>query len=115
MSPRVQGYCPACGGESLFLGSGGYVTCSRLDCRNPSAASDILDDRETEHVVTLWANDFSIRHPLRERLNGDLNDCKLHQQLKTLAGPPRVPGQYRVYMSDDWPAHAWESIAEAQR
>jgi hypothetical protein len=38
----VQGRCPACRGSSLFLGSGGYLTCSRLDCPNPSAADDVL-------------------------------------------------------------------------
>ena len=40
--PLVQGRCPACNGASLFLGSGGYVTCARLDCPNPTAADDLL-------------------------------------------------------------------------
>ena len=40
--PRVQGYCPSCGGESLFLALGGHVTCSRLDCPNPVRVSDWL-------------------------------------------------------------------------
>lgn len=40
--PLVQGRCPACRGTSLFLGSGGYVTCSRLHCPNASAADDLL-------------------------------------------------------------------------
>ena len=40
--PLVQGRCPACNGSSLFLGSGGYVTCSRLDCPDPCAADDQL-------------------------------------------------------------------------
>jgi hypothetical protein len=38
----VQGRCPACGWTSLFLGDGGYVTCSRLDCPSPSAADQLL-------------------------------------------------------------------------
>lgn len=33
--PQVKGKCPACGWTSLFLGSGGYVTCANLDCPNP--------------------------------------------------------------------------------
>lgn len=41
--PIVKGRCPACGWKSLFLGSGGYVTCSRLDCPDPCAAGDLLD------------------------------------------------------------------------
>jgi len=38
----VQGRCPACRGASLFLGSGGHVTCARLGCPNPCAADDLL-------------------------------------------------------------------------
>lgn len=40
--PLVQGKCPACGRTSLFLGDGGYVTCSIIDCPNPSAADELL-------------------------------------------------------------------------
>jgi hypothetical protein len=38
----VQGRCPACRGNSLFIGSGGYITCSRIDCPDPSAADELL-------------------------------------------------------------------------
>lgn len=41
--PHVQGRCPACRGASLFLGSGGYVTCARLDCPEPDAATTLLE------------------------------------------------------------------------
>lgn len=44
-SPSVQGRCPACGGAGLFLGSGGHVTCPRLDCPNPSGADELLHQR----------------------------------------------------------------------
>lgn len=40
--PIVQGRCPACRGASLFLGSGGHVTCARLDCPDPCAADNWL-------------------------------------------------------------------------
>lgn len=40
--PLVKGRCPACRGASLFLGSGGHVTCARLDCPGPCAADDLL-------------------------------------------------------------------------
>lgn len=40
--PIVRGRCPACRGESLFLGSGGHVTCARLDCPDPCAADKQL-------------------------------------------------------------------------
>lgn len=45
--PRVQGRCPACGSESLFLGSGGYVTCSCRPCPDPCGAADLLDRTAT--------------------------------------------------------------------
>lgn len=45
LHPTVQGRCPACGGESLFLGSGGYVTCARMECPDPEAATRILEQR----------------------------------------------------------------------
>lgn len=40
--PRVQGRCPTCGGASLFLGAGGYVTCSWRHCSDPCSASEAL-------------------------------------------------------------------------
>jgi hypothetical protein len=41
--PDVQGRCPACGGSSLFVGSGGYITCSRIECPEPDAATTLLE------------------------------------------------------------------------
>lgn len=99
MSEQVQGWCPMGCGKTLFLGSGGYVTCNWVKCPNPSAAADILDTSETEHVVQLNEYDFDLQHPLRERLNGDLFACELHDYLRKLDGPPRKPGRYQV--SDD--------------
>lgn len=46
--PNIQGRCPACRGDSLFTGTGGYVTCSRIECPNPSAADQLL---HAEHVT----------------------------------------------------------------
>jgi hypothetical protein len=40
----VQGRCPACGGSSLMLADGGYITCRRLDCPQPDAASEVIAD-----------------------------------------------------------------------
>lgn len=40
--PRVQGMCPTCGSSSLFLGAGGYVTCSWIQCSDPCSASVAL-------------------------------------------------------------------------
>lgn len=106
--PRVSGYCPACGTASLFLGDGGYVTCSWIDCLNPDAAATILDDgREVEHIVTLTARTFSVLHPLRERIGGALLDCPLGEHLASLSRPPAPPGRYRATsVGDGW---HWEA------
>lgn len=41
--PIVRGRCPACGTSGLFLGNGGYVTCSLISCPEPDAASTMLE------------------------------------------------------------------------
>lgn len=42
-SSRVQGRCPACRHSALFLGDGGYITCGNLQCTDPEAATDMLE------------------------------------------------------------------------
>ena len=39
---NVKGRCPMGCGETLFLGEGGYVTCSLAECPDPASASEIL-------------------------------------------------------------------------
>lgn len=99
MSAKVEGFCPMGCGATLFLGSGGYVTCSWVKCPNPGAASDILAVRETEHIVEFRDSTFDVLHPLRERLNGELFDCPVHKHITGLSGPPVLPGRYRAYDS----------------
>ncbi len=97
MSERLQGQCPMGCGDTLFVGSDGYVTCSWHKCPNPSAVADLLLDHAIpNHIVVLGPTAFHILHPLRERLLGELFDCPLHEHLNTLSGPPRQIGRYRV-------------------
>lgn len=105
----VQGYCPMGCGRTLFLADGGYVTCSYVRCPRPDAVADILADRESEHIVVFSAGDFTIRHPLRERLGDSLMDCELHKVLEVLAGPPVQPGRYRATLSGErW---TWTAVS----
>jgi hypothetical protein len=46
--PLVQGNCPACKRAGLFLGSGGYTTCSNPDCPEPDAATTVLEQYGAE-------------------------------------------------------------------
>jgi hypothetical protein len=94
--PEVRGHCPMGCGETLFLGSGGYVTCARVECPRPDAASGILEERETEHIVVSEEDSFSVAHPLKERLEDTLFDCPLHLYLRGLDAAPVGPGRYRV-------------------
>jgi len=38
----VAGRCPACGRRGLFVGSGGYLSCSQSGCPDPGAPHDAL-------------------------------------------------------------------------
>lgn len=93
---RVAGFCPMGCGPTLFLGTGNNVTCSSLDCSAPGAVDELLHDRETEHIVVIREHDFTVQHPVRERVTGELMDCELHRFLASLDGPPRRPGRYRA-------------------
>lgn len=109
----IAGYCPMGCGRTLFVGEGGYVTCSLIGCPRPDAVADILADRETEHVVKFDADTFTVRHPLRERLDDALMTCDLHEYIAGLPGPPIRPGQYRARTTIDttrpW---SWELIKD---
>lgn len=107
---RLKGYCPMGCGETLFVGSGGHITCSYPECKNPTAVDDILGDGETEHIVTLEGERFHVEHPLRERLGGALHRCRLHRYLTELGGPPRQPGTYRVRWQDSTSDSTFEAI-----
>lgn len=96
MSARVVGYCPMGCGQTLFLGTGGHVTCSYIPCPDPTAVDTVLDEKETEHIVVIEETTFSVQHPLRERVGGELLDCGLHRWLTDLPGPPARPGRYRA-------------------
>jgi hypothetical protein len=96
-------------GSTLFLADGNFVTCSRLGCPRPDAVSDLLDDRETEHIVQLGPGTFTVRHPLRERLDDALMECQLHNHIHGLDGPPVTPGRYRARRhGESW---SWEVMS----
>ena len=92
----IKGYCPMGCGETLFIGEGGYVTCSWVECPRPDAVSSLLEDKESEHIVVMEEDHFVMQHPLRERLEGALFDCGLHVKLGELPERPVSPGVYRV-------------------
>ena len=101
--PRVAGYCPMGCGHTLFLAVGGYVTCSFVQCPNPTAVSSLLEENQPNHVVVIDDETFTVRHPLHERILGVLEECDLHAYMVGLGGPPRQLGTYVVRpVGDVW-------------
>jgi hypothetical protein len=101
---RVPGYCPmGCGQTLERRGTDGVIMCQATYCRRLYAVRDLLADRETEHIVQFDGEGFTIRHPLRERLDDALMRCDLHRHCASLPGPPDPPGRYRaVARGGDW-------------
>lgn len=97
MKQLVAGHCPMGCGQTLFLGDAGFVTCSRDVCPEPDAVSTLLDDRETEHLVRLTEDGFTVRHPLRERLRDQLMECSLTEHVRNLSPERVVPGLWRLH------------------
>jgi hypothetical protein len=83
-----------------------------LECPRSDAVSDILDDSETEHIVRLDEDEFTVRHPLRERLGDELMRCPLHRWIRSQDGPPYKPGQYRVVWRDGAMHATWTPVPE---
>lgn len=71
-------------GETLFRTGDGHIMCSNFECERSLAVSELLTDVETEHIVTFddsgW---FTMRHPLRERLDDALLRCRVHTYVAT--------------------------------
>jgi len=112
--PNVLGWCPMGCGQTLGLHEDdGRVLCSDQTCPCPDAVNQILADQESEHQVRFDppGGGFTIRHPLRERVNDALLDCELHAYCEDLDGPPIAPGLYRATWSGERARWEWEKIA----
>lgn len=93
---EIMGCCPMGCGWTLVADQDGHILCSLPDCPRQTAAAEILADQETEHTVRFLPDTFTVRHPLRERLDDTLMDCQLHEHIAGLSGPPVPPGTYRA-------------------
>jgi hypothetical protein len=81
----------------------GALYCSNPECPRPTGASEILMDRETEHLVVFHEGVFTVRHPLRERLDMELMYCELADWVAINAWGSDL-GTYRATALDgeDW-------------
>lgn len=98
MGPRVQGFCPMGCGETLLLDPAeGTVYCSKWECPQENSVTLILSNPHIEqHVVEIRENDFTVKHPLRERIEDDLFSCELNQTLSGWPSAQIEPGLYRT-------------------
>lgn len=94
---NIQGKCPMGCGERLHLNSGtGMIVCTNRTCPRPSAVSDLLKDPMTDHKVEINGSGFAIKHPVYERIEDRLFECRLQKWLEDLDGSPVDEGVYRV-------------------
>jgi hypothetical protein len=66
----VQGFCPACGHPTLYVGDGGHVTCALMECPKPEAADELLRHAhltECEHASGLRQAEQECDGVYRER------------------------------------------------
>ena len=109
---RLEGcHCPMGCGETLEALSG-TIRCTQASCPRPDAVVALLvgqDGLGTEHEVEIRKTDFTLKHPLRERLEDELFQCPVHDALEALPRPPVDPGRYVV---DDGLQH-WVKIARS--
>lgn len=105
MADSVVGQCPMGCGETLALDYLHRVYCIMADCPRQMATHEILSEIVTDHIIEVRAHDFTLKHPLRERLDGDLFDCHMHRDLHELDSAPVPVGRYAVTYDEDGELH----------
>lgn len=112
----LQGHCPVCGAEELRRGFQGLIQCGNTLCERQDAIHSLLTDPELgNHLIRVTKRvrhseagateilDWTIRHPLSERLNDDLFACEMGLYVHAMwdGGSPLTEGTHRVTDNDD--------------
>ena len=69
MAEAISDRCPTCGGQSIFVGKGGLLTCSYIECEVPGvsrgfarkAHGEVMD--EQERCIDIFATCLAMLHP----------------------------------------------------
>lgn len=109
----VDGFCPMGCGRTLAVGGRGRVYCTNPECPDQDAVHELLGDAETQHIVTFQNDGILIRHPLRERVRDELENCTLLYALTVVYPPLATAGRWRVYQDETGRPFGWEQLAEA--
>lgn len=93
----IPGNCPMGCGATLRLNRY-QIECSNRNCADRDAVAKLLADSESEHVISVTEEDgFTVKHPLRERIDDGLFACRLLDEfLETYEGRPITMGHHRV-------------------
>lgn len=99
-------------GHTLNVTEGGVIACGCISCPRPDAVTALLQDREIEHIVQLEHDSFTIRHPLRERLDNAFLNCRVHEYIADHERAPFEAGRYRVQKVQTGSGWIWDRIPE---
>lgn len=58
---KIVGKCPMGCGSTLFIGKGGFVTCSYLKCPDPNFASVLMDQLDKIGELVILSDKISSR------------------------------------------------------
>jgi hypothetical protein len=102
---KIVGHCPVCGRQTLRLKRGGLIHCANTACVNRVAVTALLGTKEIEHTIVVRDDEsWTLQHPLRERISGDLFECRFHDEVNLDIGNGACPGAgtYRlIYVGHD--------------
>lgn len=99
---HMKGFCPLGCPDGLVVGPDRFsLMCPSPTCPRPNAVMEILTD--TEHIIVIKDGGmYTIRHPLKERLDDELMTCFFQSRLNTYCAFYYLPepGRYRAIPSD---------------
>lgn len=78
---KVKGFCPVCAHPDPEVGTDGFLHCTSPECPSPDLIANVLLDNEIHHIVRFYEGFFNVKHPMRERLTGDLLNCAVHDRV----------------------------------
>lgn len=100
MEDMVKGFCPMGCGDTLTCDTDGTILCLNEECPDDLSVTKLIAEIDTRHVARITEDNFTLQHPLRERLDGALFDCDLHSRVAALDGPPVAPGFYFCWLEE---------------
>jgi prefoldin subunit 5 len=128
---RIVTRCPSCNGQFLFIGTGGHLTCSSLDCKEPSVGSAVeqlkAERDDLARRLPEGMKDCTIRFLKCEKGHGRLTAdnwvdhgcyvCQLADAERRATGGQGVAQHYRKYCEEveSFSQEIQAKLAEAER